>query len=592
MSKPLVDPPDTGKAHAGIRELFFGDLHVHTSLSADAYIMGVRSTPNDAYVFAKGGAIQHSLGYPIRLRQGLDFAAVTDHAEYLGQAALADMPVPSVERSLRAILQEGSRVSITRAWLRTTLFVNNNRLQFDDLDSRINRSAWQQVIDAAERHNEPGVFTTFIGYEWSAWGDSLRIHRHRNVIYRGSNVAEAPFSALDSSRPEDLWAFLDRERQSGRLAMAIPHNSNLSAGGMYPSRDSDGQDFDSKYAERRNRYEPISEIFQIKGQSETHPLLSSDDDFASFELASMKLFGRDTLQDVRGSYARDALRSGIALAQAQGFNPFQFGVIGSSDSHNSSSPVEEDTYHGKLPMLDGTAALRTNAATYVPNRFTPARRWGSGGLAAIWAEENTRAALFDALQRRETYATSGPRIRLRFFAGWDYEPTMLTSPDLIEMADRGGVPMGSTLHHLRGSASPKFLVMATKDPNSANLDRIQIIKGWVDAQGRSFERIIDIAASDDRLPDPDTLRVAPLTSTVNATEASYQNTIGAKHLEVLWEDKNFDPDQPCFYYARVLEIPTPRWSTYDAKRLGQKPMHPTEIQERAVGSAIWFSPDR
>ena len=574
--------------------LYFGDLHIHTSLSTDAYVFGVRSLPEDVYTFARGGAIEHGAGYPIQISRPLDFAAVTDHAEYMGQARQAGLDVPTTQRPLRDLLLNGNAFSITLAWFKSTLFIKNKGFGFglDERDPEVNRSAWQMTIDAARKYNEPGVFSSFIAYEWSAFTGSSSSHIHRNVIYRGERVSEIPFSYLDSSRPEDLWLFLQRETEAGRDAFAIPHNANLSGGSMYQEVDSSGDPVDETYASLRSRYEPVSEILQIKGSSETHPLLSSLDEFADFELANLVSEAEmDSLDSIKGSYARDALRLGLEFSHSDGFNPYKFGVIGSSDSHNASSPVEENNYHGKLPMMDGSAGLRTGEAMLLPEGINPVTRWGSGGLAGVWAEENTRAALFDALARKETFATSGPRISVRFFGGWGFEKAVLEAPDAVRRAYAGGVPMGGQLGAGPPGGSLGFVVIAMKDPVGANLDRVQIIKAWVDEEGDSHEKVFDVAASDGRAVDAAAGKLPAVGNTVDIAAATYTNTIGASSLATVWTDPEFDPGQEALYYARVIEIPTPRWSTYDAKTLGIEPMNPKTIQERAITSAIWYKPE-
>lgn len=572
------------------RNLYFGDLHIHTSLSTDAYVMGVRSMPEDVYRFAKGQTLEHAAGYPIRIDRPLDFAAVTDHSEYLGQAAAQNIDVPTTRKPLREILREGNLLSITWAWLRSTLAIRSHgfAVGMDLLDAGTNRAAWQETIAAAERHYEPHRFTSFIGYEWSASVGDIATHIHRNVIYRTNKVSALPFSSIDSSRPEDLWDFLDKEQAQGRVAIAIPHNANVSRGNMYQSVDSNGKAVDQAYAQRRNYFEPVSEILQIKGASETHPLLSPLDEFADYGIARMQPGEETSFETVDGSYARQALRNGLVLGYKNGANPFQFGVIGASDSHNASSPSQESAYHGKLPMMDGSAALRINKALLLPETANPVTSWSSGGLAGVWAEENTRESLFDALRRRETYATSGPRMTLRMFAGWDYPKTLLEDKAWVAKAYAGGVPMGGELDAQSNTNAPTVVVVALKDPLGANLDRVQIIKGWIDSEGRSHEKIFDVAPLDRR--DESTGNLLAVGNTVDTNTATYDNSIGSSSLSAYWRDPEFDPRQPAFYYARVLEIPTPRWSTYDAVRLGVEPMEPAIIQERAVGSAIWYSP--
>jgi len=571
------------------RNLYWGDLHIHTSFSFDAYTFGVRALPDDAYEFAKGRTIQHAIGYPIRLSSPLDFAAVTDHAEYLGVARSLGEADPE-DPSLREVLETASPLRITWYFLRQVRVLQGIREGGGDLGPEgreISRSAWGEILAAAERHNQPGRFTTFVGYEWTSMPDDRNLHR--NVIYRDAHAPVLPFTSLESEDPEDLWRALDAQRALGMQMIAIPHNGNVSGGLMYDRVAYDGSPFDEQYAETRMRNEPISEILQVKGQSEVHPLLASEDEFAEFEVFDQLLSATRTASEPAGSYARDALKTGLELSMAQGLNPYRFGVIGSSDSHNASSSVEEDDYHGKLPLQDGSVGLRLGTSLLLPEGRIPARRWGAAGLAAIWAQENTRASLYDAMLRKETYATSGPRIAVRFFGGFDFTEGMLADPGAIAKAYATGVPMGGELE-AQGGRPPRFLVMALRDPSGANLDRVQIVKGWVDAAGQSHEKIFDVAASDGRRSDPTTHRVPALESTVERATASYQNSIGAPKLSALWRDPEYDPSQEAFYYARVLEISTPRWSTYDAVALGVAPIEPAEIQERAITSAIWVSP--
>ena len=575
------------------RQAFYGDLHIHTGLSTDAYIFGVRSQPEDVYIFAKGGVIEHGAGYPIQINKPLDFAAVTDHAEYLGQARLANLDFPTTQQALSDLLLNENLFTITLAWLSSGQQMSTNGFSpgGEAINTQINKDAWQMTIDAAERHYQPGLFTSFIGYEWSADAGDISAHLHRNVIYRTNDVADIPFSSLDSSRPEDLWQFLHKQNQLGKVAMAIPHNANFSRGFMYASLDSEGKPLTTEYAAMRRRYEPITEIMQIKGSSETHPILSSEDDFANFELLGESLFTQSSLPtSMKGSYMRDALRTGMEMSHSEGFNPFKYGVIGASDSHNASSPSDESNYSGKLPLLDGSAGLRTGEALLLPDGINPVTRWGSGGLAGVWAEANTRESLFDALQRKETFATSGPRIKVRFFGGWGFNKDLLNQQDFVSQAYAKGVPMGGELSSAAAGAIPSFIIMAAKDPDGANLDRVQIIKAWVDDNGDSHEEVIDIAAADSRQIDPKSGKLAAVGNTVQAQEPSYSNTIGGALISTHWIDDDFNPNQHAFYYVRVLEIPTPRWSTYDAVTLGTTPMEPVSIQERAISSAIWYKP--
>jgi hypothetical protein len=425
-----IELPDKPSVPANpLRNLLWGDLHIHTSYSTDAYTMGVRATPDDAYLFTRGGTIQHGAGYPITIDRPLDFAAVTDHSEYMGNARIDPAVLALEERPLRDRLLNDGRLQMTIAFIRSTLPIADADLSTEKAASRaVGADAWRHMVETADAHYEPGVFTALVGYEWTAMigGQNL----HRNVIYRDTHVPELPFSSLHSNNPEDLWDALDAQREQGMQVMAIPHNGNISNGLMYDQVQFDGATLTDDYSAQRRRNEPISEILQIKGTSETHPLLSPEDEFADFELVTEQINAAGDFSEPRGSYARDALRLGLEFSHSEGFNPYKFGVIGSSDSHNASSSVQESQHHGKLPVMDGTAGLRLGAALMLPDQYLRQRRWGSAGLAAVWAQENTREAIFDALVRRETYATSGPRIGLRFFGGFEYPEDLLTRPHL------------------------------------------------------------------------------------------------------------------------------------------------------------------
>ncbi|MBW2273722.1 MAG: DUF3604 domain-containing protein [Deltaproteobacteria bacterium] len=596
VSDPRYDAPAPAlrsEAYDPQRSVFWGDLHIHTSLSYDAYTFGVRALPDDAYTFAKGGTIQHAIGYPIRLSRPLDFAAVTDHAEFLGVARAMGEADPTGPVRLRDVLATGSPWRITYNYLRTTLSKmagsETRKAAFGGGGySSATNSAWREILASAERHNQPGRFTAFVGYEWTSMPQEYNLHR--NVIYRSGQAPELPYTSLDSENPEDLWRALEEQRGQGMEMIAIPHNGNVSNGLMYDRVTFEGAPLGADYAALRMKNEPISEILQVKGQSETHPLLSSEDEFAAFELFDRVMSPSAEFSEPRGSYARDALKSGLEMSQRDGFNPYRFGVIGSSDGHNASAPVEEDRYHGKLPLIDGTVGLRLGESLLIPQAQNRGSRWSAMGLAAVWAEENTRASLFDAMRRKETYATSGPRIQVRFFGGWDFDRSTLADPAVIEKAYAAGVSMGGTLPVRPGGEAPRFVVMALRDPAGANLDRVQIIKAWVDTSGGAHEKIYDIAASGGRRPDPSTHRVGPVGNTVDVEAATYANTIGSAQLRALWSDPDFDAAREAFYYARVLEIPTPRWSTYDARRMGIAAPEPTSLQERAITSAIWYQP--
>ncbi len=593
---PSLNPPYTPETARAIppkaavprnenKTVFFGDLHIHTSYSTDSYTMGVRATPEDAYRFARGGEIAHAAGYGISLQRPLDFAAVTDHSEYLGVVRQMDPDFPIKERGLRERLLEDGPVSITWFLVRSLMDFDLRNVASDEAVS-IGKSAWKDTVAAANNNYIPGEFTAFVGYEWSSMPNGRNLHR--NVIYRSDHAPELPFSSIDSEDPRELWKSLERQRAVGMQVMAIPHNGNVSDGLMYDSVAYDGTAFDRNYARTRMRNEPVSEIFQVKGSSETHPLLSPRDEFAGFELYETTLSQSMEDSQPKGSYIRDALRLGIELSHKQGFNPYRFGVIGSSDGHNASSPVEEDNYHGKLPLLDGSAGLRMRTASYFPETMPGGRLWSAAGLAAVWAEENTRESLFDAMRAKETYATSGTRIAVRFYAGWDYPRDLLEDPDWIAQARAGGVPMGGDLPPEDSEASPVFAVFASRDPQGANLDRVQVIKGWVDESGTSREKVYDIAWAGERSIDPETGQLPAVGNTVDVNTASYTNDIGAPQLFTTWVDPEFSAAQEAFYYVRVLEIPTPRWTTFDAVKLGIEAPEPVSLQERAVTSAIWY----
>lgn len=589
----LVDLTTQLTGPSALKNVYWGDLHIHTSLSYDAYTFGVTALPDQAYTFAKGGTIEHALGYPIRLSRPLDFAAVTDHAEWLGVARHANGPLANNER-LKKIVSSGNPLSITFNYFRTVISqMGDLQTRIDNFGGLANQSitdaAWQQTIDSAERHNSPGHFTSFIAYEWTSMPNEDNLHR--NIIYRSSAVPNRPFSALDSEDPLALWQALEKQRSQGQDAIAIPHNANLSNGLMYGRNDFSGNAMTAEYSALRLRNEPISEILQVKGASETHPLLSEQDDFADFEIHDLRLSADGTKSLPSGSYARDALRDGLVLDAQLGINPYQFGVIGSSDGHGASAPVEESSYHGKLPMGDGTAGIRLGKTLMLPRDYNRGGMWSAMGLAAIWAEENTRESLFKAMQRKETYATSGPRIRLRFFAAESFPDQVLAAEDWLAQAYKLGVPMGGQLVNIDSGSGPEFIIYAEKDPFGANLDRAQIVKVWLDSDGQSHEKVYNVAAADQRQIDFQG-NMPAVVSTVDVASASYDNSIGGVGLFARWQDPDFNSQQLAAYYARVIEIPTPRWTTYDAKILNVEAPAPQTLQERAISSAIWYSPSK
>jgi hypothetical protein len=470
-----------------------------------------------------------------------------------------------------------------------------------DLDAtNVVRSTWQANNEVAERSNRPGSFTTFIAFEYTSQPKGANLHR--NIIFSDSQAPAVPFAAINSINPEDLWDWLDALRAQGIEALAIPHNSNWSEGLMFQRTDWAGKPIDTAYAEQRARNEPLMEITQVKGTSETHPALSPTDEWADFEIWRMSRFVVDTNGveaqtegATTGAYARDALRTGLELERTIGVNPYPFGFIGSSDGHDAASPVEEDQYFGKLGVMDGSPEGRGS----VPRKpgvestsiIESTLEWSASGLAGVWAEANTRPSIYAALRRKETFGTSGPRMQVRFFAGYDYPATLIERPDAIARAYAGGVPMGGDLA-ARADTAPQFFVWAVRDPREAWLQRAQIVKGWLDTAGESHEQVFDVACSDGLPPDPQTHRCADNGSTVNLTDCSYPLDKGAAELKTLWRDPTFDPGQRAFYYARVLQNPTCRWSTWDAVRAGVTPGSkvPATLQERAWSSPIWYAP--
>jgi hypothetical protein len=449
-------------------------------------------------------------------------------------------------------------------------------------------TVWKENNQIADQFNKPGKFTAFCSYEWTSTPDNMNMHR--NVFFKDcAKVPEMPFSSLDSQHPEDLWNWMDTQRKAGNELLAISHNANLSDGHMYPiDVDSFGRPIDAAWAESRDRNERLVEIKQIKGQSETHPLLSPNDEFANYEVLSYLLGNPEgRFSHIVGSYARQALKDGLTMQDTKGYNPYKFGIVGGSDSHNTGVPYRQDNFYGGHAKLDGTIETRMSGHLFAG---LDVRLENPAGLTGAWAEENTRASIFEAMQRKETFGTSGPHIRVRVFGGWGFTPETVKQKDWIKAGYEKGVPMGGDLPPMKSKA-PTFIVWAVKDPTSGNLDRIQIVKGWTKS-GQSFEKIFDVVWAGDRKPDKFTGEIPPVGSTVDIANATYTNTIGSVELKIVWTDPEFDPSVHAFYYARVLEIPTPRWTTIQARELGIAPpdVVPTTVQERAWSSPIWYTP--
>lgn len=585
------------------RNAYFGDLHVHTHLSFDAYIFNVRRTPDDAYRFARGEAIGHAGGYQIRLAGGpLDFAAVTDHAEYLGvmrEAENPDSPISKVPFVQGLMTSDATKVRAAFGQYIAARRANQLPVEFND--PAIGSRAWQVVTDAAARHYQPGKFTTFIGYEYTSAPDGRNLHR--NVIFKGGRVAP-PFSANDSADPEDLWKAMDGWRAKGIEALAIPHNSNGSDGLMFDSVRLSGKSMDKAYAELRSRNEPLVEISQIKGTSETHPTLSPNDEWANFEIMESYIGTERPVTKFAGGYVRRALMDGILRREQDGFNPFKFGFISSSDTHNAApGTVEEPNYFSKTGLSDSTPEIRGSIppggkkdwSGMTPEMYAATKRsrsWGASGLVGVWAEQNTRDAIYAAFRRKETFATSGPRIKVRFFAGYDVPADLFERSDTLRVSYAKGVPMGSDLLPAKGRA-PSFVVWAVRDPRSGFLQRAQIVKGWVE-NGQAREQVFDVACSDGLKVDPRTNRCPANGAGVNMATCEADKFKGDVELRTVWRDPGFDPKQRAFYYVRVLENPSCRWSTWEALRNGTPPNPQSEtlVMERAWSSPIWYEPLR
>ncbi len=581
------------------KNAYFGDTHIHTVLSFDAYLMGTRRTPDEAYEFAKGGAIEHASGFMMQMKKPVDFLAVSDHAFYLGMmrelntegSAYRDH---SLSDKVRGATSAAGAVAGFQAVLGHMRDRDPNSV--DDLDDReIRRSAWQEIIEAAERHNDPGKFTTFIGYEYTTSGPESE-NLHRNVIFRNENVPAIPFSRLDSLNPEDLWVWMDGNRERGIESLAIPHNSNGSNGWMFErTYYRSDRPIDAAYADLRMRNEPLVENSQVKGTSDTHPLLSPNDEWADFEIMPIRV--ASTLASrPEGSYVREAYLNGMLMEEESGVNPYRFGVIAASDTHNAAGSFEEDNYWSKTGLMDIEPQLRGSVPLSDSDPDDPqyaqgaSQYWGASGLAGVWAESNTRDSIYDGFRRKETFATSGPHIRVRFFGGHDLDASLNDVDDVIGAAYAEGVPMGGEIDR-DGDRVPSFYLWASKDPDTESLQRLQIIKGWIE-EGERKEAVIDVACSDGGEVDPETNRCPDNGARVDITSCETTSDKGAYELSTVWQDPSFDPAQRAFYYVRVLENPKCRWSTWDAVRAGVTPnpsMHAT-IQDRAWSSPIWYNP--
>jgi hypothetical protein len=573
------------------RQVYFGEQHLHSQWSPDAYATGVRQKPEDAYRYARGEEITLSTtGDKLKKGTPYDFVALTDHAEYLGVfPQLADPDGPFAGNALAALINSPSQADQNKGASEVIASITSGVPAGDFVDfvsPDIIKSNWQRHVEIANQYNDPGKFTALIAFEWTSIPSSQNLHR--NVFFRDDVGPEVPYSAFDSVDPEDLWTYLEVQKNAGHDAFAIPHNGNVSNGLMYAPTNYRGDPIDERYAKRRALHEPATEMIQVKGSSDTHPLLSPNDEFADFEQFP-NLIGTPIVSKIKYGYVRQALADGLAFEQTLGTNPFKYGIVAGADVHSGYSANEENNWYGAHGGTDDTPEKRLDPK---PNASGESGFVvGSAGATAVWADENTRAGIFDAIRRKETYGTSGPLIRLRFFGGWSYADGIIEGSDFASQAYAGGVPMGGDLAARPANAgAPRFIVWAMKDPQSGNLDRVQVIKVWVD-QGIPQEKIYDVALSDGRQVDPESGWVEPVGNTVDAATASYTNSIGDTELSVVWQDPDFNPALSAAYYVRVLEIPTPRWTTYDAARnnLSIPDGVPVSIQERAWSSPIWYT---
>ena len=641
----LAAPEKMRAAAPKERKAYFGDLHVHTTYSFDAYAFATLATPGDAYRFAKGEAIANPAGFEMQLARPMDFYAVTDHGMFLGLVkAAADTTTDfsktefaqpyhdlnTADNSSTGFFSVLKRLSTFSSFLpQAVAQIKTGALDQNEVLTVV-RDTWRDTIDAADTFYEPGHFTTFAAYEYTASTADMG-NLHRNVIFEDTDgLPREPFSRFHSVNPEDLWQWMDDLRAQGVESLAIPHNSNGSNGQMFKLQDWAGNPMDDDDARQRIRNEPLVEITQIKGTSETHPNLSSRDEWADFEIMPYRI-ATAALSQLEGSYVRGALLDGLQFEQRGVINPYQFGFIGSSDTHSAASQNNEANFVSKLALLSGTAEQRGSVPrtglagelSYHGMRLAAKLNrsamgsgirikingdvysggagptYGASGLAAAWAEENTRGSLYRAFRRKEVFATSGPRLQIRFFGGFEFEADLLTAADAVERAYAQGVTMGGVLNPpspaLKAAAdglAPSFLVMASADVDSAPLQRLQIVKGWVDASG-SHEAVIDIACAGGETVNVETQRCPDNGGAVDISDCSINAETGAAQLSALWRDPAFTPDQHAFYYARVIENPTCRWSTWDATRAGvaPRPDLPATIQERAWSSPIHYRPE-
>jgi hypothetical protein len=582
------------------QRVLFGDTHVHTARSNDAFGAGNRLGPEEAYRFGRGDEIVTSHGEKARILQPLDFLIVADHAEaYTAfqqiEAGNPEMMKDETVQEWNALFKEGTHEAhskLVEAFANALLDQSLPKVLFD---KDILADMWISHLDITEKYNDPGKFTTFHGYEWTSTPQGRNLHRV--VIFKDGKDKPSqilPFSATESEDPEDLFAFFESyQEKTGGDVLSIAHNGNWSSGSMFGGETESGNPVNKAYAELRMKWEPIYEVTQMKGDGEAHPMLSPDDEFADFETWDTDLSGSPlTVERLTGEYGRSGLKRGLQLEQKIGANPYKVGFIGSTDTHTSMSTAADDNNFGKLTHVEPSRDRASHVIGKLGEFTLLGKEMIASGYAGVWAHENTRESIFDAMRRKETYATTGPRMLVRFFGGWDFEAEDANTRLPGEAGYEKGVPMGGDLTNAPDGKAPTFLVAALKDVYSGNLDRIQIIKGWVDAEGNAQEKVYDVAVSDGRRIGPDGRCKTPVGNTVDLKKATWTNTIGAPDLITVWKDPDFNPNQKAFYYARVIEIPTPRWSAYDAVRYSTEMGDDVKMitQERAYTSPIWYTP--
>jgi len=615
---PPINPEDllsdaySGKSYSPYAGRWFptfplwGDTHLHTGYSFDAGAFGATLRPEDAYQFARGDEVISSGGVPVKLSRPLDWLVVADHSDNMGffldlKAGNQEILADPIGKDWYDRIQAGEGAGV--AYEMIGLFANGNfpaSLMYWP-NTKPFKNVWERTIDAAEEYNDPGHFTAFIGYEWTSLvtGNNM----HRVVIYRddadkaSQMVPYTTYPPYGSPNPRDLWKWLGSyEEKTGGDILAIAHNGNLANGIMFPLREQyDGKRLDKTYVNERIKWEPLYEVTQIKGDGEAHPYLSPEDEFADYE--TWDIGNLDSVPTVKtddmlaGEYAREALKNGLAIEKKLGTNPYKFGMIGSTDSHTGLATAQEDNFFGKHSAAEPKPERMNHP--FLKNEKGTIMGWGvvASGLAAVYATDNSRESIFDAMERKEVYATTGSRMMVRFFGGWDYSDADMNNRNPAFAGYEKGVPMGSDLRARTGNESPKFMIYALRDPIGGNLDRIQVVKGWLDDRGNTHEKVYDVVWSGDRAPDANG-KLPAVGNTVDASTANYTNTIGSPELATVWTDPGFDPEQEAFYYARVIEIPTPRWSTIEAFRFGMPIPEgaPVSTQERAYTAPIWYTP--